>query len=256
MGTWQSQATHSTQLTQNTADITLHRLFALRQCKLLLRAATPCGLGPTGHMTPSRTHCSHILSAQTQAGARAHVLLRRTPVASEGYRDSASNTTLRRRLHQALDTTRCTALLNTLTRSIRPVTRSSPHSSARSPIGFHTPPPPLTRRTYGRMPSPHGIHMPSPYGFPLPSPATHSKTTLQGSVYPNRVHMYCSRQHLNLITKPHSSILQTATSSPTFRPLTTRGRTGSSSRPRTGPESAKTHLPLAPHGISSISPLA
>ena len=145
---------HHTQLTQNTADITLHRLFALRHCKLLLRAATPCGLGPTGHMTPSRTHCSHILSAQTQAGARAHVLLRRTPVASEGYRDSASNTTLRRRLHQALDTTRCTALLNTLTRSIRPVTRSSPHSSARSPIGFHTPPPPFTRRTYGRMPSP------------------------------------------------------------------------------------------------------
>ena len=91
MGTWQSQATHSTQLTQNTADITLHRLFALRHCKLLLRAATPCGLGPTGHMTPSRTHCSHIPSAQTQAGARAHVLLRRTPVASEGYRDSASN---------------------------------------------------------------------------------------------------------------------------------------------------------------------
>ena len=40
--------------------------------------------------------------------------------------------------------------------------------------------------------------------------------------------MYCSRQHLNLITKPHSSILQTATSSPTFRPLTTRVRTGSS----------------------------
>ena len=166
---------HATQLTQNTADITLHRLFALRQCKLLLRAATPCGLGPTGYMTPSRTHCSHILSAQTQAGARAHVLLRRTPVASEGYRDSASNTTLRRRLHQALDTTRCTALLNTLTRSIRPVTRSSPHSSARSPVGFHTPPPPFTRRTYGRMPSPHGIHMPSPYGFPLPSPTAHSK---------------------------------------------------------------------------------
>ena len=104
-------------------------------------------------------------------------------VASEGrYRDSASNTTLRRRLHQALDTTRCTALLNTLTHSIRPVTRSSPHSSARSPVGFHTPPPPLTRRTYGRMPSPHGIHMPSPYGFPLPSPATRSKTTLKGSV--------------------------------------------------------------------------
>ena len=78
MGTWQSQATHSTQHTQNTADITLHRLLALRHCKLLLRAATPCGLGPTGHMTPSRTHCSHIPSAQTQAGARAHVLLRRT----------------------------------------------------------------------------------------------------------------------------------------------------------------------------------
>ena len=166
----------STQLTQNTADITLHRLFALRQCKLLLRAATPCGLGPTGYATPSQTHCSHILSAQTQAGARAHVLLRRTPVASEGrYRDSASNTTLRRRLHQALDTTRCTALLSKLTRSIRPVTRSSLHGSARSPIGFHTPPPPLTRRTYGRMPSPHGIHMPSPYGFPLPSPTAHSK---------------------------------------------------------------------------------
>ena len=150
-------------------------------------------------------------------------------VASEGrYRDSASDTTLRRRLHQALDTTRCTALLNKLTRSIRPATRSTPHSSARSPVGFHTPPPPFTRRTYGRMPSPHGIHMPSPYGFPLPSPATHLKTTLKGSVYPNRVHMYCTRQHLNLITKPHSSILQTATSSPTFRPLTTRVRTGSS----------------------------
>ena len=228
MGTWQSQATHSTQHTQNTADITLHRLLALRHCKLLLRAATPCGLGPTRYATPSQTHCSHILSAQTQAGARAHVLLRRTPVASEGYRDSASNTTLRRRLHQALDTTRCTALLNKLTRSIRSVTPTRRVAPSRSPVGFHTPPPPFTRRTYGRMPSPHGIHTPSPHGSPLPSPATHLKTTLKGSVYPNRVYMYCTQQHLNLITKPPATSSKTATSSPTFRPLTTRARTGSS----------------------------
>ena len=62
--------------------------------------------------------------------------------------------------------------------------------------------------------------------------------------------MYCSRQHLNLITKPHSSILQTATSSPTFRPLTTRGAYREFQQARTGPEkvtkSAKTHAPLAP----------
>ena len=59
MGTWQSQATHITQLTQNTADITLHRLFALRQCKLLLRAATPCGQGHTGLQDPPVALLSH-----------------------------------------------------------------------------------------------------------------------------------------------------------------------------------------------------
>ena len=62
--------------------------------------------------------------------------------------------------------------------------------------------------------------------------------------------MYCTQQHLNLTTKPHHSILQTATSSLTFRPLTTRGAYREFQRARKGPEkvtkSAKTHAPLAP----------
>ena len=52
-------------------------------------------------------------------------------IASEGrYKDSASNTTLRRRLHQALEHHTLHSQLNKLTRSIRPVTRThraAPH---------------------------------------------------------------------------------------------------------------------------------
>ena len=144
MGTWQSQAKHTAHNTQNTADITLHRLLALRHCKLLLRTATPCGLGPTGHMTPSQTHCSHIPSAQTQAGARAHVLLRRThcckrrPLPRQRFKHNPSTLTASGSRHHTLHSlaqqthTLYSASHKVHTAQLRTITSRLPHAATTS----------------------------------------------------------------------------------------------------------------------------